>query len=364
MNQIVSSRNLFIDTSKDVGEGDNCDLELSNNTIRAMDGQALKLTLVNFTMHAPFYTVNINNNKAKFTSKINNTTLDKNTIDIEIVPKNYANVHDIANAFANKVKLAMQANVQTLLGVANPVEVKGIIGDEIEPLASEDFKNGDRILGFSLHFTNPHTLTPEEIELICDERDGEMYELLGADRVAADDNTSFDITVPGPLIIQIQGRYPMQRSSSSSVFLRLLAPSNNIESAALSGGGPYDTHTLSSNILGIFEQSSYEYIHYESRNDEFFAYLRTKELNSLRLVLTDKRNRPLGRTFGTMTQTAAGTGFFQSTRGSLHFQCVLRIDTLQVSIPELLSVKEHQEQKKGGVIVNLPSQSRFSSFVK
>jgi len=364
MNQIVSSRNLFIDTSKDVGEGDNCDINLSNNSIRAMDGQALKLTLVNYQMHAPFYTVNNSNNNCTMICKIQASGLTSTRL-VRIESKNYPDVNSIALAFAERVRLAVQSTVQTLTNdPANNATAKGINGIEVEPTRTDTFQNGKRILGITITFDNPHLLSDGDFQLFCDENDGEMFELLGADKITDTDATSFDISLPDDRTILIQGRYPMQRSTSSSVYLRLLAPSNNIESAALSGRGPYDTHSLSSNIIGIFEQSGYEFIHYESRNDEYFAFLQTKEINNLRLVLTDKRNRPIGRRTGTSTQTAAGSGFFQSTRGNLNFQCVLRIDTLQVSVPQMLSVDEHRDQKKGGVIVNLPSQPRFASFVK
>ena len=64
------------------------------------------------------------------------------------------------------------------------------------------------------------------------------------------------------------------------MYLRCSLPSNNIETSSLSGG-QFDNHTITSNIVGIF-QSDHEFVHYDSRTDEFFSNLRTKELNHLK----------------------------------------------------------------------------------
>ena len=82
-----------------------------------------------------------------------------------------------------------------------------------------------------------------------------------------------------------------------------------------------------------------EFVHYDSMNDEFFYNLRTKELNHLKLFLTDRKNRPLGRMQGSGDQTAAGIGVHQSTLGNLYFSCIIRIDTIQATIPRMLQTK-------------------------
>ncbi len=64
MESIVSSRNLFIDSSADVGSGDNFTLQLGPHQLHAGDGQLLRLTLMSFDMYRSFYGVNVNNSKA------------------------------------------------------------------------------------------------------------------------------------------------------------------------------------------------------------------------------------------------------------------------------------------------------------
>ena len=51
MHEVLSSRNLFLDSSDGVGQGDNFTLELSRDSITAGDGQQLKLTLINFKLY-------------------------------------------------------------------------------------------------------------------------------------------------------------------------------------------------------------------------------------------------------------------------------------------------------------------------
>ena len=55
MHEVLSSKNLFLDSSDGVGSGDNFTLELSQDSITAEDGQQLKLTLMNFNMYTNFY---------------------------------------------------------------------------------------------------------------------------------------------------------------------------------------------------------------------------------------------------------------------------------------------------------------------
>ena len=107
-----------------------------------------------------------------------------------------------------------------------------------------------------------------------------------------------------------------------------------------SATGPYNTQTMTSNILAMIPQDI-EYTSFTSSTDgEFFLNLAgAQNLSSLRLFLTDHKNRPLGRIAGSGSQTAAGTGGAQSTLGNLSFRAILRIDVIQASIPQTLQTK-------------------------
>ena len=52
------------------------------------------------------------------------------------------------------------------------------------------------------------------------------------------------------------------------------------------------------------------------------------------LYITDERNRPLGRLFGSQSLTACGTGDNQSTLGNLYFNAVIRVDVIQQTLPQ------------------------------
>ena len=67
MAHIISSRNLYIDTSADLNgsKGDNLTLQLGADSIHASSGQQLKLTLSYFSMYRNWYSININNSKVR-----------------------------------------------------------------------------------------------------------------------------------------------------------------------------------------------------------------------------------------------------------------------------------------------------------
>ena len=66
-------------------------------------------------------------------------------------------------------------------------------------------------------------------------------------------------------------------------------------------------------------QLSHEFIHFDSLgSEEFTETLRSKELNSIKFFLTDRRNRSLGE--------------------RISFSAVIRIDIVQLTIPRMLKV--------------------------
>ena len=98
-------------------------------------------------------------------------------------------------------------------------------------------------------------------------------------------------------------------------------------------------HTLTSNILAMIP-CDIEYTSFTSSTDgEFFLNLTTQNMSSIRLFLTDHKNRPLGRIAGSGSQTAAGTGTAQSTLGNVSFRAIVRVDVIQVTIPRTLHTK-------------------------
>ena len=62
---LINSVNLYVDTSDSIHKGDDITLQLGGQALHAPDGATFKLTLTEFTMHRPTYTIDDNNNKFK-----------------------------------------------------------------------------------------------------------------------------------------------------------------------------------------------------------------------------------------------------------------------------------------------------------
>ena len=172
---------------------------------------------------------------------------------------------------------------------------------------------------------------------------GDSFALLGGNRIddAASTESSFTCTVLNATTLRLVALYPAQRSTETHLYVRTDVNNNNIETASLSAAtGPYQTHTLTSNILAKIPLDV-EFCAFSSSSavDEFYVNLRQKEISTLRLFLTDSKGRKLGRNSeSAASQTAAGTGSAQSTRGNLFFSATLRIDVIRrMQVNELQS---------------------------
>ena len=352
---VVSSRNFFIDTASDLqgGKGDNITLNLNQDTITAGSGQQLRLTLREFSMYKNFYNININNSKFKFTSNV-----DESEADIPF--GNYNTCGSIASAFGIKLAEVILAHAQAGGSLATSCTPVDILPDVNETLAT-----GQRIMSFTLRFDSAHGLS--NLLLQCLAEVSELWALLGGDRVndTSSSTPSFVVTIQGTIDIKVSGFYPMQRSTESHVFLRCGLPNSNIQTASLSGAtGPYHTHTLASNILGVIPIDT-EFCHFSSNTDnEFFINVSGPSISALRLYLTDSKNRPLGREAGSNKLTAgsvsvASVGGNQSTLGNLNFKAIIRLDVIQAMIPRNLNTKMPQHlipaRLDNGIISNLPT---------
>jgi hypothetical protein len=102
-----------------------------------------------------------------------------------------------------------------------------------------------------------------------------------------------------------------------------------------------------------------EYCSYEAQTGrEYFLNIRQKVLTNLRLRLTDRHNRPIGRAFGSSSKTASGSGDEQSTLGNLSFNAVIRVDIVQQRHPRHLETPAIPE-KTAARFENLLIQPKF-----
>jgi len=322
---LINSLNIFVDTSRDTGKGDDANIQLSHNKISCTDGQVLKLALCEFNMYNNLYTVNNNNAKFRLTTNHNSGT----PVELQIPHQNYATVGAIINAFGTAIGdriAADEGNISVTSVVSTPAET-------ITPAGTSD-----KIARITITFSGAHNLS--SCLLQCFTTVSDSFALLGGDRI--DDPTStqssfaIDFSTTNKLVIT--GLYPAQRSTETHVYLRSDVISNNIETASLShASGPYNAHTLSSNILAKIP-IGVEFINFTQSgpHDEFFVNLTQRSLSSLRLFLTDSRGRPLSRFMNSTSQTAAGSGTAQSTKGNLFFSATLRLDVVQRQAPHYL----------------------------
>ena len=252
---LVNSLNIFIDTSRDLGKGDDSTIQLGRNKLMCGDGQVIKLSLGEFGAYSNFYPVDSHNNSFKI-------TFDTYQEDFFIPPKNYRYPFDLVNAFQSLVVTHLNT------GIANSQNVGALLANSIRPLTSTNLMDtGDSIMEFTIEFPTDPGIANFNIQCLTDISDS--FALFGGDRVddATSDQQSFSIkqsTVSNTTKhhITFKGLYPMQMSTEPYVYLRTDMMSNNIETASLSHAtGPYDTHTLTSNILAKLPMS-HGFIHY------------------------------------------------------------------------------------------------------
>jgi hypothetical protein len=318
----------------------------------AEDGEIIRLSLVNFNMFNNIYMVNLNNCKFRVTTNIGATV---RATEVNIPRKNYKTIGAMASAFGAALSGAILAQVQAA-GSTATTTTDTILPDPNTALNATD----DRLVSVSMVFDAAHGLGAGELFVQCFREVGDSFALLGADGIdssSTGDNTtnnSFKITVVNATTILVEGFYPAQRMTDPNIYVRVQSHSNGIESIVLSdpignsGTGRYEGEITNSNILGVVRRDT-EFISFETgSSDEFFVNLQQRKLTSLRVFLTDSRNRPLGRPFNSPTLgegTASGledsgTGVVESKKqnqtGNLFFDAVIKVEIIKVRNPQLL----------------------------
>jgi hypothetical protein len=353
--QIVNSFNVFIDTEKTSllghgnNKGDECNIHFEGNSIEAGDGEIIRISLTNFTMFNNIYNVNVNN--SKFRVRSSGTGASRNNL-LLLKHQNYKNLADIATNFASVLETELKASATANLGNST------ISSTAITPTGTTDSMSStsDRLFSVLYTFAGAHNISSLVIQ--TNENDGDCYALMGAlrlDNDAGDANTtfqSFQVTIASTTI-KVEGFFPMQRMTDPYVYVRCGATNNGLEMSALSrpvAGSGFNTDIVNSDILGkVFRDT--EFINFHSSTDEYFINLQQRRLSTLRLFITDKNSRPLGRLINDRTGTASGrtsqsdnTGTpldtRQSTLGNLYFTAVVKVEIIKVRNPKMLESED------------------------
>ena len=355
--EVQNEYNIWIDTSKAsiVGsnnKGDDSLVNLCEHSIECEDGEYIKISLSSFSMHNNLTMIDINNSKFRLTC--NGSTAGIQSAACVMPSTNVENLNELANVFADtlaeKLTVFAQNNGAVSTGDAKFTRVES----ETTPLAGSMASKSNRLMSVTLRYANStgvqdHTFANNQIHIQCYGEVGDSYLILGGRRIDAADNgtditsESFKITRVDANNIKVESFFPMQRMSDEKIYLRIGGLANtNIETAQFSGSEDSTTHryldeTLSSNILGCINRDT-EFIHYQNPgNDEFFVNIQSRKISHLRLMLTDRYGRKLGRILGEHSNTASGlvdsnndfVSNDQSTQGNLCFTCCLKIEQIK-----------------------------------
>lgn len=329
METITSSYNLFVDSSRSHtagSKGDDFLVNLQDAGVHAGDGEHIRLNLENFSMAKNFSDVNDTNNHIRVRATVDGTTFSPNQ-DINLTKRNNKSVSDLATDFKNKMIAAL--NAMTNFGT---VTLKN--NTTVNP--SSATVSTDNIIQFTLSYDGNQLTNTAKVYVQMFANESDSYQLLGGDRIEGDISaTSTETSIKVDISTSVKEiaftcRYPAQRSTMPFIYVRAPGVLNtNIETKGLKNyADDHKSDTAHSDILGRVVVESSEWVQYTAQTGrEFFLDIHQKQLNFLRLKLTDSRNRPIGRK--TETNTATGSGREQSTLGNLNFSAVIRFDIVK-----------------------------------
>jgi len=336
---ITNSYNLFVDTSRNHNsgsQGDDFVVNLQDAGVHAGDGEHIRLTLDNFSMAKTFSNVNANNSRIRIRGTSDGTTFwddgaatnPLNFLDFDLDDANYMSRNDLAQNFAKKLIAALN----TLSGSVSSGGPGTFSLDESSNKLKPESAAGetDNIIQFTLKYSGQQlSETAAEIYIQMFSEESDSFALLGGDRIEGkvpktnstqSTKKSIRATIKDDQTIKVQCRYPSQLSTEPYVYIRAPGTLNtNIETKGLKTTDTlHKSDTESSDILGRAVIANNNWVQYESKTGrEFFLDIHQKQLNTLRLKVTDARNRPIPSRNG------------QSTLGNLNFSAVIRFDIIK-----------------------------------
>jgi hypothetical protein len=343
---ITNSYNLFVDTSRNHNSGSKGDdfvVNLQDAGVHAGDGEHIRLTLDNFSMAKTFSNVNPNNSRLRLRGTSDGTTFwddgsNLDFLDFDVDDANYMSRNDLAQNFAKKLIAALN----TLSGSVSSGGPGTFSLDESSNKLKPESAAGetDNIIQFTLAYTGQQlSTTAAEIYIQMFSEESDSFALLGGDRIEGkvpetnstqSTKKSINIEIKNNKTVDVQCRYPSQLSTEPYVYIRAPGTLNtNIETKGLKTTDTlHKSDTEHSDILGRAVIANNNWVQYESKTGrEFFLDIHQKQLNTLRLRVTDARNRLIARK--SLTNTASGSGKEQSTLGNLNFSAVIRFDIIK-----------------------------------
>lgn len=315
MSVITESQDIYVSTQPSVTSGsgtnnfDNFKVCFSAEPLYCASDEYFRLSLTQFNAYRNFYLVNRTNNFVYLSYDDGGTP--RQNIPVEITPQDYGGIGGttgVSTAFGNALITAIHRASGT---------TGFTLTDNTTPTSTGS--TGDRKLNITLNKT-AHGLT--NMKITCphfygavnsindsggdvvniDPRNfNDSYALLGGKFTTTNSNgltiaqmfQSFNITITTDAI-QVQGFYPMQRTTMPFLYVRVENAGSNQESINLSNDrGRQGTHMIQSNIVGkipvgdSFVSAQYEYL------SPFFVNLLNNSISELKIRLTDHHDRPI-----------------------------------------------------------------------
>ena len=317
MSNIVNTYNLFVDTSQgrsSSNPGDDYTVNLQSASILAGSGQYIRISLNNFSMNKCFPQVNGTNNEFSLQYLNQGGGVVNGVTRTFTIPVGTYTDATLVNTFAASVQTALASVVNV------PATVTGSIVNDKMVLSITHGTDAD-------HSVKITPLNAHDNGLLGGAQGKQFI-------------TGFDNTAPLLLntVMTVTSNYPMlpaDHSTMSNIYVRLPGTTQTgLETLSLTETNPVKAHEVQiGDILAeipVNEVAFNDTLYYNAPSDRiYFANLKQKSLEQLRLRLTNNRNQLLPK-FDTE----------QAVFGNMHFSCNLRIDIIQEKqIDELETVK-------------------------
>lgn len=310
--------------------GDGVDASWTNNdgtlSVQGND-KFLKMTLQTLSLHRNFYTVNYTNNKFYMTNFLGGYA------PVTIPDGEYATLPLLASAIEAAILLAGGGSYAGITVVYDTPTRKFII--DMAPAGASWDPATDRFLFFCDPRNLPGAAAIQPVDLPPYGVFNDSYLLMGAKPNRNTDNFPFveGLEKAPPAFPKVYYSYfPAMLGTMDEIVVRCQTPGVNMSSYGydVSTGPNNNASLVPSNILARIpiRETTYfaptAYIQYISdSSDTFSMLLGVKNLNKIRLVLTDARGRPLPQ-----------AGEDQAKDGVLSFRASIIIDYLQARLQQ------------------------------
>ena len=310
MTEVVKRSNFFIDSAKCLQmnhcNGVHYQLNLQSAGIHASDDEYIRLVLKQFSMYKVWANINTHNNTFRIL-----TPASANEVSLTIPSKNYKSIYDIALAFATSFSnglIAAGHYASATIVINNPSSGSTDIDD-----------NTDNVIDFTITTNVAHGLSGTDVAIRFYIEDGDIYEIMGGDRINSTNGVtnSVTITYPTTTTIKVTCLYHAQTTSEAYIYLRTDIQSDALETGALSSQNVDEVRTISQSQILAKIPMDRTIISYDSQTDEYFINVDTKNLTHMELRLTDSYNRELPQVTN------------QSVNGNLNFNCLIEIQILK-----------------------------------